>query len=419
MADGFFSKLLKFFAPKEKKEERFKSYNKFKHFLDAIDEGDPSYAAVEQAAILSDEALFIAKQRIKIGGKLRDIYVRLEELECYNSLTEEDAKQLRSMLDYFLAISGERSMLLNQLSDFDKSLPGMFQLENDAIAAIPQIKEAETNQRILRQDLGYLHGEKESLLYDRESMENGLRFIQYFAVGMVVLFVAVTAVLTIMFIMDGREIFWPIATMIVLVLIIAGLLYAFKQRLRHEMRRNHQKQSRAVELLNKKNVVYAYYTNYLRYSYKKYKVRNSQMLASHLEDFSQYKYLLNRIDNIRLIMYETEGNIERFLREKKLEGVKGSIESFARTINLENKKRYYNDLAAQREKEERELASLEDRHEEIWETLSVLGELDSSPDLVIKKIMHAYMDEAARLFENAGKRKMEDENLEDVMQTEA
>ena len=81
-------------------------------------------------------------------------------------------------------------------------------------------------------------------------------------------------------------------------------VYLFRRHAYHELVLNNKKQKRAIELLNKKNVIYAYYTNFLKFEYDKYKVRNSTMLSSNLKDYDNYKHLVNRYDQISKILYQ-------------------------------------------------------------------------------------------------------------------
>lgn len=376
----------------------FETYSKFKRFFDAMDSEDPLYPAVRQTSGLCDDALRIAKQRIQLGTRLQDYDEKLLELECFSRLTDEELDRLKKLLHYFLALTAERNQLYNQLSDYDKSLVDMFKLEEEAALAVPQIKEAEHRQRLLKQDLGYLYGEKADLVYERENMERGLQFIRFFSLGLVGLFIAMTLLLGFLHIFNQTNIFIPTVVVTVMVIIIASLLYIFRRRIRYELRVNFKKQLRAVELLNQKNVVYAYYTNFLRFVYNKYKVRNAQMLENNLSNFSSYKFLVGRIDNLRRTMYETEAEIERFMREKKLTGLRASVEGFAKTANLDDKKRYYDELVKSKEALEAELATLDQRHEEIWDTLMVLNDHDRSSNKIIDKIIQTYLDEAGSLL---------------------
>ena len=382
----------------KKTEASFETYSKFKRFFDAMDTEDPLYPSVRQTSGLCDDALRIAKQRIQLGTRLQEYDEKLLELECFSRLTLEELERLKKLLHYFMSLTTERNQLYNQLSDYDKSLVDMFKLEEEAALAVPQIKEAEKRQRLLKQDLGYLYGEKADLVYERENMERGLQFIRFFTLGLVGLLIAMTLLLGFLHIFNNTNIFAPTVIVTVMVIVIASLLYIFRRRIRYELRVNFKKQLRAVELLNQKNVVYAYYTNFLRFVYNKYKVRNAQMLENNLSNFSSYKFLVGRIDNLRRTMYETEAEIERFMREKKLTGLRASIEGFAKTANLDDKKRYYEELLKSKQAVEQELTALDVRHEEIWDTLMVLNDHDRSTNKIIDKIIQTYLDEAGRLL---------------------
>jgi hypothetical protein len=381
------------------KRNNYETYSRFKPFYEKMDKNDPSYTNVRQAATLCDDALRIAKQRLRLSARIHQLIEKLNELESFSNLSEDETLDLRRELDRFVALTSERSMLLNQLSRFDNSLVEMFQLEQDAAMAIPQIKDAEKHQRALRQDIGYLRGEREELVTERDDMGRTMLFIRRFTMGMVALFAFVGIMLMYMYFVDGRDIFFPISLLIFLVMMIVSLLYMFRQRLRREMRYNKRKQHKAASMLNKKFVVFAYYTNYLRFSYRKYKVRNSRTLENNLNDFESYKYLVNRIDTVRALMYETEESIERFLREKKLTGVKATIESFAKTVNLEDKRRYYSELDYEKKRAEKDLIELDARHVEIWDTLSKLRENDRSREKMVETIISTYLTEAGKLFE--------------------
>jgi len=387
------------FDRERKTEVPFETYSKFKRFFEEMSHDDPMYPAIRQTSGLCDDALRIAKQRIDLGTRLQSYDEKLLELECFSNLTETDITRLKKLLEYFTALTAERNVLYNKLTDFDKSLVDMFKLEEEATLAIPQIRDAEERQRILKQDLGYLYGEKSELIYERSNMEKGLHFINRFTIGAAGLFVILTLFLGFMYMFGNWNIFLPTVIIVLMVIVIAGLLYIFRRRIRYELKLNFRKQLRAVELLNKKNVVYAYYTNFLRFTYNKYKVRSATMLENNLEEFGNYKFLVERIDNLRRTMYETESEIERFVREKKLTGLRSTIQDFADTVKLDDKKRYYEELSKGKEAVEKELANLDMRHEEIWDTLMVLNDRDNSTNKLVDKIIQTYLDEAGGLMQ--------------------
>jgi ABC-type multidrug transport system fused ATPase/permease subunit len=390
-------------------DEEREVYSRFKLFFENMRTNDPSYIHVRRACGLCEDALRIAKHRLRLSGRIQILDDKLAEVESFTRLTDDELEDLKRMLDRFVSLTSERMILLNKLSDFDNSLVEMFTLEDDAAIAMPQIKNAEKHQRALKHDLGYLQGEKEELVEEREDMIRTVLFINRFSIGIVALFLIVSLVLVYFYVFLKVNIFLPTAILVLLVMLIISLLYVFRQRVRAEMKQNLRKQHRAIELINKKSVVYAYYTNYLKYSYGKYKVKHSRVLEKNMKDFESYKFIVNRIDTVRSLMYETEDSIERFMKEKKLTGVKASIEGFARTVNLEDKKRYFTELKREKHTVEKELAELDARHEEIWDTLMALNEADVTKEHTIEKVISTYLTEAAKLFERVEQEKQEQE----------
>jgi len=408
---GFFSKISHFFKrlfgwrKKSVEVSDQDVYSKFKSFYEELEKEDPRYLPMRHAATLCDDALRVATQRLKISSRLNIITTKLTELNAFINLTDEEIKELKRMLERFVSMASERSILLEKLTDYDSSLVSMEPLEEDARQAIPQIKDAEKHQRALRLDIGYLTGEKEELLFERADMQKSMTFIHKFTMGVVGAFFAILMVLAYMFFYTTVNIFIPTTVFVLLVMGFVTIINLFRFRVRRELRHNTRKQQRAVELLNKKSVVYAYYTNFLRYCYKKYKANNSRVLESNLNDLESYRHLANRIDTVRTLMYETETNIERFVREKKLGGVKSTIEGFAKTINLDDKRRRFNDYTVEKEGAEKSLIELDKRHEEIWATLTKLKELEPA----VSAVIDSYMTEAENLFAAQEKDKEEDQ----------
>lgn len=412
---GFFHRVSRFFKRLfgvRKKEPveilEMEAYSKFKHFYYELDKTDPEYMVIRHAATLCDDALRVATQRLKISKRLSILSQQLSELDAFINLTEEEILNLKRMLERFVALASERSILLEKLTDYDSSLVTMEPLAEDAWAAMPQIKDAEKHQRALRMDIGYLTGEKEELIFERADMDKNIVFIRQITLITVAVFgVIALSLVALQFSSVNFDILWPTFFLVVLAMAFVLVINIFRYRVRREIKMNSKKQQRAIELLNKKSVVYAYYTNFLRYCYKKYKANNSRTLENNLNDLESYRHLANRIDTVRNLMYETETGIELFLREKKLGNVRSTVEGFARTINLEDKRRRFTELNAEKTVNEKNLLEMDKRHEEIWDTLQKLQSTDTKG--TISGVIEAYMDEAQKLFTAHNKEEEETE----------
>ena len=180
-----------------------------------------------------------------------------------------------------------------------------------------------------------------------------------------------------------------------------------------ELQINKKKQEKLVELLNKKNVVYSYYTNFLRYEYKKYQVRNSDMLIAHLKEYGNYKYVTSRYDSIRNIMYQAQENLERFLKEKNINMDSVSIEKFANTISIDDKIAFCKEITQAKEETEEKLKVIDEKHEEIWNQIVDISNRDWSGKEIIESLMLAYSREVEKInFEYGDEETEEDYDME-------
>lgn len=370
--------------------------SRFKHFYEEMDITDPSYVGVRQAAGLCDEALRVAERRIKASRHLGAVGERLRELGAFIMLTEDEIAGLKAMLDRFLSLAKERGVLLEKLSDYDPSLVDIEHLAEDAWQVIPSIKEAEKHQRALKMDIGYLSIEKEELAAEQAAIARSVDNMYKATIGGVAVFFAAGVLLGLLMFTGTANIFAPTVFFMFLAVAFFVAVSLFRYKAQGEAALNQKRQRKAVELLNKKSIVYAYYTNFLKFCYKKYRARSSRTLESNLKDLESYRQLANRIDTVRSLMYETETGIERFLREKKLGLVKSTMEGFARTINIDNKQRHYREFAAEKEACEKSLAELDRRHEEIWNLLMGLNAADAGTG--VNRVIERYIELAGEKF---------------------
>ncbi|MCL2463267.1 MAG: hypothetical protein FWF44_11420, partial [Defluviitaleaceae bacterium] len=92
-----------------------------------------------------------------------------------------------------------------------------------------------------------------------------------------------------------------------------------------------------------------------------------------------------------------------FLREKKLSGFRATIEEFAETARVDDKKRRCRELRASMARAEDELAGIDGRQAEIWDMLTELNATDGDTGRIIGRMMEKYGGEAERVMAAAGK----------------
>jgi len=379
-----------------KKEEVVERKSRFEGFLrHGEKEGKVGVVA---AVRLCDEALDIVADRIMLTNRMASLEERMAEVECYGRLTDEEVGDLKDMLASYTALAKDSNQLKYQVTSFDKNLRRMERLEEEAQQDLPEIKFAEERQRIFKQDIGYLEGEKMVLEHERDRLKNAIDFVYKFSIAMVFFFGGMAIVMVYLYIFQNVQTMLVLSSMLIIVIIISAMLYALRNRLKYELLLNVKKQSRAIELLNKKNAVYAHFTNYLNYEYKKFRVRNSEMLANNLTDFEHYKHLTKRLDKLRNIMAQTEAAIDFFLKDKDIEARFSSIEKFAATLNLDDKKQFYQELFREKNLIEKSLDRLDVRSSQIWDALMNLRASERRDVDTINKIIEEYVEKADRIL---------------------
>ncbi|MDR2938777.1 MAG: hypothetical protein LBV08_00475 [Clostridiales bacterium] len=370
--------------------------SRFGAYLSGLDKNSETYSYIKTVTELCDDAMKLYKRKQALNDNISDVLKRMEEIECFNNLSLEEAEKLQELLDRFVNVSKEKSTLYYQLGGFEQGLGYLDKIEGDARFALGQIQEAEKKQRILRHDIGVIEGEKADLEYQKELIGKAFKFTKNFGLLLVSVFIAGALLLGYGYVALNLDIRFSAAALAIAIGFLSVVLYIFRRRVKYEVQINLKKQKRAIELLNKKNTVLAYYTNFLRFEYKKYRVSSSQTLEHNLSSLEHYRHLSKRYDVIRKIMYKSEQEIEMFLKHKEIKTSGTSIESFSKAVNLGNKRNYYAELEEKKSKLEEEFNSANQQHDELWDLILVLNENDHTEDKLVDKIIQDYYSEAAR-----------------------
>jgi len=353
---------------------------------------------IDEIIALCDEGLDIVSDRMVLIDRLKVIEEKLEEVESYNNLNDDEVEDLKEMLSRYLSLSRDSNALKYQVTSFDKSLTKMENLASEAPKAINEIKYAEERQKIFKKDISYLAGEKMVLEHDNERLQNAIDFVYKFTIAMVMFFSGTTVLMVFLYIFQNVQTMLIMAVMLVLIIVVTALLYSLRIRLKHELALNYKKQKRAVELLNKKTVVYAHFTNFLNYEYKKFKVRNADMLSNNLTDYNHYKHLTKRLDSLRSSLYNVEQSLEFFLKEKGIKTNFSNMEKFANNINIEDKQYYYRQTSREKSLIDSTLKKLDARHAQIWDILAKFNNADKTAEKHIDKIIKSYLEKSSEIL---------------------
>lgn len=400
---SFFQKFISFVTGEDykKKVDENKSMNSiFDEFVNSVSPKSENFVVVREASELSEECLRLFKQKIIILNRSKIANEKLEEMSIFTQLSQVDIDYLKMILNRYVALVREKNVVSAQVSSFDKNVCALLELESDAVENLPKIEDAEKMQRIFRTDLNHIEGEKEELLYEMDVLIKGRDFFKKFTYVFVFIAVIMATFLSFMGIFYEADIFMQLFILIITVMFISTFLVILRSKISKDMRRNIAFQKRAVTLLNKKNAVYAYYTNFLRFEYKKYMVKSSAELRENLRELSFYKQHLRRADSVRSVIRESEYEIDKFMRANNIKNTKISMLDFAETINIEDQRRYYEHVSMEKEKAEQTLKELDEKHELVFNKLLDLKENDKSEEQIVGKILKAYYEETNKLIRN-------------------
>lgn len=377
-------------------DDEVKEYSKFREHLFFIDDEEQN-EIVNQVVDLCDDNLKLVRHRTFLIKKKKELDIILKDLKYYNELSKEEAEELKSLLNKFVQVNNEKKSLRLQIDDFNSSIDRLETFEKDAYDAICQIEEAENQKKILKRDIEIIKQENERTKKDREKLEFAYRLIYKFSLSIALILGFSIVFLTLVNMILGQSVLFALVILGFVLLITIILIYLFRQKIVFELKLNEKKQIKIVALLNKKTVVYSYYINFLNYEYEKYNVKSAKSLKVNLSDFSNYKQVTVRYDNIRKILFEIQKQLELFIKEKNITIKNSSLESFAKSINVDNKRSYFKEINQNKEKIEQRITEIDKQQEDIWEKLVNFNLNDKSKDKVVEKIINSYILEAEKV----------------------
>lgn len=154
----------------------------------------------------------------------------------------------------------------------------MVRLEDEVVDTIKTLYEMEQRDAILKNDMGHLEGEKESLKYRRKDCSVGIDRLRA-ALGTVLILFLVTAMILVWYGLSTRaNVTIPALVLGAIVMVVFAACYAKYVDYKSEIKESDAKVKRAVSLLNKVKAKYINNTSTLDYIYEKYGVHSSKEL---------------------------------------------------------------------------------------------------------------------------------------------
>lgn len=163
----------------------------------------------------------------------------------------------------------------------------MKRLEAEVPDTIRNLNDMEVRDSMLKNDMGYLEGEKEDLKFARVEDTDHAYCIRNALIVVLVLFLVISITLCAIALFGKKDVTFPATiegTIAVVCFVVCYLRYV---TISHRVQETDAKLKRAVSLLNKVKAKYVNNTNTLDYIYEKYNVNSGKELSYRWELYNQ------------------------------------------------------------------------------------------------------------------------------------
>ena len=408
--NGFLNNILSKIINRKDNSNINSNYNyeesKFKEYIFLLEDSEEE-EGVLRAVEICDDSLKLDRHKVYLDKKLKEFEVILEDIKCYDNLTDDEADFLKTLIDKYIHLNNERRNIRYQMGDFNSSINKLENLKEDAEDAMSQIENAEKRKRLLTRDIQIIKDEKERTLTDRERMQIAYKILYKFSFIISIVLGFAIIFLTLLSIATNQSVFLPLSIICITLVFSIVLIYAIRKKLIFEIKLNEKKYSKLIALLNKKTVVVSHYINFLNFVYKKYNVKSARNLKNNLEDFNNYKHIITRYDNLGKLVFEVQKQLEDFLFEKKISIKNTSLEAFAKSINIDNKILYFKEISLKRENVLKRIEEIEREQKVLMDELNNINEEDTTKEQIVDKIIKAYVNETQKLLSEEDEEEIE------------
>lgn len=263
---------------KEKEEEQQEDWDKLVCRRDQIDIDDE----IERTRYLTScmEQLGEAEKEINLlSGEYSLVTSYLTDMEEIESLPQEQAEEIKSIAGKMLALEKERQRYLDKKERMtDSEYHKMRAQEDEAEEGIAKLKEAERYQKLVKQDLAKLDGERHAYGYRRNELRTMLANLRGMAMICLVALAACILMLLVLqfgFSMDTAVGYYVAVGAAAVAITVLYLKYTDADR---ELTRVEKAQNRLIQLQNTVKIRYINNVNLLDYLYLKYDVDSAAKL---------------------------------------------------------------------------------------------------------------------------------------------
>ena len=204
--------------------------------------------------------------------------------EASETIKQEMLENARQML----TLMRERSQYQTSgLRSTDPKFYGIRRYEEDMLEEMKKMREEENYQRIVKNDLNQLETEKKRLLFQREDIAAGQKFLKKIAVFISILVVSLFALFWTVSAAFQSDMTIPYIMTIVMAAGSAAYIFFESRKNKYQVMLIDKKVNKAIGLLNKVKIKYVNNTSVLDYAYSKFNVKSSMELQYLWEQYQK------------------------------------------------------------------------------------------------------------------------------------
>lgn len=217
------------------------------------------------------------QEELKIEYEIVTFY--LTDIQKIDRILEEERKELKELANKVYGLMKERKDYQGHVRKLsNRQYRALMENEERMPGVIKELKESEKYSQLIKGDMDLLEGERGSLFYEKEAIDNRQRLIYWIAKITSLWTLIVLGILILISLVYEINIESPvIVTSSIAAIILIIILYNIYIN-RKELFTLSPKIKKAIRILNSTKIKYVNNKNNLDYIYRKYMVRNSKEL---------------------------------------------------------------------------------------------------------------------------------------------
>ncbi|MCT4612875.1 MAG: hypothetical protein N4A47_05875 [Clostridia bacterium] len=250
---------------------------------------------------------------------LKELEIRKEKYDEFDRLENSEVHKINALMLRRSRINNRKTKLKDKIVEFNEGISYLRDHEEEMPEILNRMDELDKRQRILRESVTALEVEQDVNAEKNTINRKMFRIINkvsLFAVGFFCLGILTIYLLTVN---SDSDLLWPIAIFVAFSIFLAGWLYAFRNRLIHEIKLQKKKQLAEVKNLNKDKLALHKVNREIKIELDKFSVTNLIMLKAHWQEYKENEETRDLFTNTMAEMIKLEQEIDEIIEEKGIE----------------------------------------------------------------------------------------------------